>query len=75
MHWASMQRTSSTMTSNSDYLARLLQRLSAFRAEAGLTPAQVEERLILGFFGREDFQRDLAPQPMIDREIDRAHAS
>lgn len=48
MHWASMQRTSLTMTSNSDYLARLLQRLSAFRADAGLTPAQVEERLILG---------------------------
>lgn len=36
------------MISNSDYLARLLQRLSAFRTEAGLTPAQVEECLILG---------------------------
>lgn len=36
------------MTSNSDYLTRLLQRLSAFRGEAGLTSAQVEERLILG---------------------------
>jgi transcriptional regulator with XRE-family HTH domain len=36
------------MTSNSDYLARLLQRLSAFREEAGLTPANVEQRLILG---------------------------
>lgn len=36
------------MPSNSDYLVRLLQRLSAFRDEAGLTPAQVEEQLILG---------------------------
>lgn len=36
------------MASNSDYLARLLQRLSAFRNQAGLTSAQVEERLILG---------------------------
>lgn len=36
------------MASNSDYLARLIQRLSVFRDEAGLTPAQVEEQLILG---------------------------
>ncbi|MFQ4138025.1 BsaWI family type II restriction enzyme [Nodosilinea sp. PGN35] len=36
------------MTSNSDYLGRLLQRLSTFREEVSLTPAQVEERLILG---------------------------
>ncbi|WP_300338279.1 helix-turn-helix domain-containing protein [Accumulibacter sp.] len=36
------------MTSNVDYLSRILQRLRAFRREAGLTPAQVEEHLILG---------------------------
>ncbi|MPS28832.1 MAG: XRE family transcriptional regulator [Alcaligenaceae bacterium] len=48
MRWASMQRISLTMTSNSDYLSRLLQRLSAFRGDAGLTPAEVEQRLILG---------------------------
>lgn len=36
------------MTSNSDYLSRLLLRLAALRGEAGLTPTQVEERLILG---------------------------
>lgn len=36
------------MTSNSNYLSKLLQRLSAFRDEARLTPAQVEQRLILG---------------------------
>lgn len=36
------------MTSNSDYLTRLLQRLSALREQSGLTPSQVEERLILG---------------------------
>lgn len=36
------------MTSNSDYLGRLLARLSAFRAETKLTPAQVEEQLIMG---------------------------
>lgn len=36
------------MTSNSEYLTRLLQRLSAFRGEAGITSAQVEQRLILG---------------------------
>lgn len=35
-------------TSNSDYLRRLLQRLSTFRGEANLTAAQVEEALILG---------------------------
>lgn len=36
------------MTSNSDYLSRLLKRLSALREDSGLTPAQVEENLILG---------------------------
>lgn len=36
------------MASNSDYLSRLLQRLSALREHSGLTSAQVEERLILG---------------------------
>lgn len=36
------------MTSNSDYLERLLQRLSTFRAEAGLTHKEAEEQLILG---------------------------
>lgn len=36
------------MTSNSDYLSRLLQRLRALREQTGLTLAQVEERLILG---------------------------
>ncbi len=33
---------------NSDYLFRLLQRLSSFRLACNLSPAQVEERLILG---------------------------
>jgi transcriptional regulator with XRE-family HTH domain len=36
------------MTSNSDYLARLLHRLRGFRDEANLSSAQVEEKLILG---------------------------
>ncbi|MGD9687336.1 MAG: helix-turn-helix domain-containing protein [Desulfobacter sp.] len=36
------------MTSNSDYLARLLLRLKQFREEIGLSPAEVEKRLILG---------------------------
>ncbi|UOG91985.1 MAG: BsaWI family type II restriction enzyme [Candidatus Thiothrix sulfatifontis] len=35
-------------TSNSDYLFRLLQRLSSFRLACNLSSAQVEERLILG---------------------------
>lgn len=36
------------MTSNSDYLTRLLVRLMQLREHSGLTTAQVEERLILG---------------------------
>jgi transcriptional regulator with XRE-family HTH domain len=36
------------MTSNSDYLTRLLQRLSTLREQSGFTTSQVEERLILG---------------------------
>lgn len=36
------------MTSNSDYLSRLLQRLRLFREKAGLSPAEVEKRLIVG---------------------------
>lgn len=36
------------MTSNSNYLTRLLQRLRTFREEAELTPANVEQQLILG---------------------------
>lgn len=48
MPWASQQRIFLTMTSNSDYLTRLPQRLQSLREESGLTPTQVEERLILG---------------------------
>lgn len=36
------------MTTNSDYLARLLNRLRALREQANLTAAQVEEQLIIG---------------------------
>ena len=36
------------MPSNSDYLTRLLVRLSQLREESGLTPTEVEGRLILG---------------------------
>ena len=36
------------MISNSDYLSRLLQRLRTFREQSNMTPAQVEEQLILG---------------------------
>jgi transcriptional regulator with XRE-family HTH domain len=36
------------MTSNSDYLQRLLGRLKILREESGLTTTEVEERLILG---------------------------
>lgn len=36
------------MTSNSDYLSRLLQRLKTFREEADLKPSEVEKRLVIG---------------------------
>ena len=36
------------MTSNSDYLSRLLHRLKSFREEARLSPSDVEKQLIVG---------------------------
>ena len=36
------------MTSNSDYLSRLLKRLRSFRQQAGLSPTKVEKQLIVG---------------------------